>query len=222
LNDQVPQQKRPRDDWKARNVCKTCNTGWMSMLENKAKDYLGHYVASIKNKKVKLTQSQAYYVSLWAIKTVLVISLQSDSSDADATYFPQEFYQAALNQQILPGTVVEYMLTSKVRFDLGFGGDVLFPNYNLDLDRKILDISRYIFKWGFFRFGRLLFRISFLPPHIPLARVQQEFPFEVIHPYDASIRFERFPQSRLILQEVPRSHETYFLARSLILVVNNF
>jgi hypothetical protein len=154
ISGKVPQQKRPRDDWKVKNVCETCNVGWMSRLEDKAKDYLGHYVATIKNKRVKFTQSQAHNVSLWAMKTILVASTQSDSPNDGTEYFPPEFYTAALNQQILPGTLVEYMLTSKVRFDLGFGGDVLFPEYDPDLDMKILDISRYVFKWGFFRFGR--------------------------------------------------------------------
>jgi hypothetical protein len=223
LNEKVIQQKRPRDDWKARNVCEVCNNGWMSKLEDKAKDYLGHYIASIKNKRVKFTQSQAYYVSLWATKTILITSLQSDSPNSDTTYFPQEFYEAALNQRILPGTVVEYMLTSKVRFDVGFGGDVLFLNYHSDLDKKILDISRYIFKWGFFRFGRLLFRISYLPPHIPLTRVQQEFPFEVVHPHNAVIPFQSYPESRVVLNgEVPRTHESFFLARSFSLAVSDF
>jgi hypothetical protein len=132
------------------------------------------------------------------------------------------FYQATRNHSILSGTIVEYMMASKIRFDLGCGGDVFFPQYAPDLEKKILHISRYIFKWGFFRFGRLLFRISFLPPDIPLIRVQREFPFEVIHPYNTTGLFQSFPEARLLLkQEVPRNHESHFLANSFSLFLNN-
>ncbi|WP_317231834.1 hypothetical protein [Clavibacter capsici] len=54
------------------DVCKTCNTGWMALLEEKIKHIL---TPSIEGQDVKLTRAQATLVALWAAKTAAVAEL---------------------------------------------------------------------------------------------------------------------------------------------------
>jgi len=58
-------------DWKARVVCRACNNGWMSDLENNhAKPAMTDLILG--NKRLTLTQSRARSVALFAFKTAVI------------------------------------------------------------------------------------------------------------------------------------------------------
>jgi hypothetical protein len=72
--------QQPSLDWKAKVVCESCNTGWMSNVESQhAKPAMGDLVLG--KKGIDIPQSRANSIAIFAFKTAVVFEhLRRDSS----------------------------------------------------------------------------------------------------------------------------------------------
>lgn len=52
-------------------ICKKCNNGWMSLLENEVKSYLTHMIRG--NWPISLDKIKCENLSLWVYKTALIL-----------------------------------------------------------------------------------------------------------------------------------------------------
>lgn len=75
---------------KLRKVCEACNHGWMSKLESDAKNMLSILIFT--HEQVELVESQQQILSLWAQKTLLVISEATGSAFKIPTSFYSNLY----------------------------------------------------------------------------------------------------------------------------------
>jgi hypothetical protein len=82
------------------DVCKTCNTGWMALLEEKIKRIL---TPSIEGQDVKLTRAEAALVTLWAAKTAAVAEL-----DVPQMAVIDDAQRRMIRQQQLPEGLAVY------------------------------------------------------------------------------------------------------------------
>lgn len=79
-----------------KRLCKTCNNGWMSRLENEAKPV----VESILDDKIEAIDASAQFIlARWAVKTAMVI----ETVDADRPWFYSETERAFMRDtQTIP------------------------------------------------------------------------------------------------------------------------
>lgn len=97
-------------------VCSTCNSGWMSDVENDAKPIL---IRMLKEKNIVLDKKKQQKLATWAYKTVLVINHKNPSPPKEQ-FIPAEHYSAFYAaQSILPGTIVMLGYKPGTRFENG-------------------------------------------------------------------------------------------------------
>ncbi len=89
-------------DWKARVVCETCNTGWMSNIESKhAKPVLTPLITG-HNVRTEITQEIARSIALWVFKTAIVLDHAHHRANP---WFPDYVREQLRVEQKMPSTV---------------------------------------------------------------------------------------------------------------------
>ena len=54
-------------------VCKSCNNTWMSVVENRVKEFLGPMI--VRHEKTNLSLEQQQLLATWAVKTAYLVEL---------------------------------------------------------------------------------------------------------------------------------------------------
>lgn len=78
---------------KLKKICETCNSGWMSTLERSAKDLLVALIFT--HGQLTLDEKDQHLLSLWAQKTLLVVSEATGGEFS----IPKEFYHGIYHQK---------------------------------------------------------------------------------------------------------------------------
>jgi hypothetical protein len=79
------------------SVCSSCNTGWMSSLENECKPVIKELIADT-NKIIHLNKSERQVLALWAFKTALMINAGSNYRKI----IPDDHYNHIYKHRTLP------------------------------------------------------------------------------------------------------------------------
>jgi hypothetical protein len=91
-------------DYKAKTVCKACNEGWMSALENeRAKPVLTPLVIGKQN--IPITPEDAHSIALFAFSKAVVIDTSARHREQ---FFPRSVRHAFRKHQRIPGFVNMY------------------------------------------------------------------------------------------------------------------
>jgi hypothetical protein len=96
-SDFAGQWRAPRLEQKVRHVCRPCNTGWMSTLENESKDILS---PMIRGEDTRLSASDQRQVAIWAAKTAVVFERIYPHKRASA--LPQAFARTIRDKRACP------------------------------------------------------------------------------------------------------------------------
>ena len=95
----VKQWSQPGIDLKARVVCKPCNEGWMSNLENQyAQPAMSDLIVG---KDVLISESQAKSIALFAFKTAVVV----DRMGRDEAFYPTSARREFASSLTIPRNV---------------------------------------------------------------------------------------------------------------------
>jgi hypothetical protein len=151
-----------------RNVCKQCNNTWMSSLEDKVKSILVSEDKRLINELTCIDADRAEILSRWLLK----ISLLLIDRNLYYSFFPLNEYKKIKEGHIPDGIIVE--VTCADSYTLNFIGNykanrlISIRSTNMPED-KVRELSESFFM-TVIQIGRLLFRVSYLPPDCLLLR----------------------------------------------------
>jgi len=95
----------PKPDVKVRRVCITCNNGWMSDLEGKAKDVL---LPMVQGQVQRLGYSDQQLVATWAIKTAMMLQF-TPVYEAGPAIHPRLYRELYAQRDQPPASVVVWL-----------------------------------------------------------------------------------------------------------------
>jgi hypothetical protein len=154
-------EKRLWVDYATRRLCGACNNGWAADLQTHAQRLIGNLVFAKGPISYKFSSEDQVWLGLWAWHTVLTIAAFKREDD----FFPPAWYRLCAKNGMPNGVAVELMPTSYMRFDLcvfGLLGAVRGP-VEQHVAGRVPKVEAPL-RIGLFRFGRLVFRVSHLPP----------------------------------------------------------
>lgn len=152
---------------KARMVCPTCNSGWMSRLEATIKDTLGGFMDPawpVVDAAVKaMLQHHAKAIAIWAFKTAQMIDISSTWKEK---IFTDGDYQSLKNGLIPSPAIVEIAYGSNPMFSA-----MLLPEFKAINGGKFFPNQRHARRRGFhfiIQMNHLLLRAAFTPDADPI------------------------------------------------------
>lgn len=174
------------DDFKYKIICESCNSGWMSTLEQDVRTIIKDYISD-ENVVLNISHSQAYLLSQWAIKTILVINKVNNSFEFDIR-IPQ-----MIKDGIIPeGFMVEMLSLPFKELNYFINGPLTRKTFKIQ--RELLDsIYNNIFISAL-QIGHLCFRISYLRTEYPIYRKQIVKKINVLFPYETKLPFEEIQE----------------------------
>lgn len=171
------------DDFTLKQVCITCNNGWMSEIEEKVKQLFqiilnGHL--SIND----IDGDDALILSQWAILKVMLASLTIQEKIIFST-----MAYTLIRKGIIPeGFIVEVAKMKHNKLNYMIGGPVVRKSF--DISREELDLATMNFYKACLQIGEVGFRISFLRTEIPVFRKQIIKRLFVLYPYKSILPFD--------------------------------
>lgn len=174
------------DNFTIKLVCKSCNNGWMSELENKIKVILPKLLSS-ESEIDQVTAEEGLLLSQWSILKSMLTAL----SAPEKRFFSKMEYYLLKNGIIPEGFIVELAKMKYSNLNFIVGGPLVRKSFEIsreELDRATLNFFKACFQIDF-----MAFRITYLRTDIPVFRKQIVKRLFVIYPYKSLLTFE--PQS---------------------------
>lgn len=159
-------RKEYSDGYTTEEVCSSCNNTWMSDLEKNAKSILVTNDEKVTENLEDIDKYDAYLLSRWLLKISLLLIYKTIYQ---SVFFPDQY--RSLKEGYIPnGVIVEVTEAQsyKLNFSCSYRANplVLIKGKKIPSNEELAD--------NFFivciQIGKLLFRISFLPPDSPLCR----------------------------------------------------
>lgn len=140
-------------------VCTTCNSGWMSALEDDVKGLLGPWIFDAR--PVRLRPAQQRTIATWAVKTFMTYAL---TLAPESNPFTPREYKAFARSQVAPSRAHVWMYAStSVRSATGLGiNPFTFSDAEFD---PAADADNAAL--GFLAAGHAMFLMVLLPPEVP-------------------------------------------------------
>ena len=164
-------------------VCKICNNGWMSELENKIKIIVSKVLSS-EIEINQVTAEEGFLLSQWSILKSMLTAL----SVPQKRFFTKMEYYLLKNGIIPEGFVVELAKMKHSNLNFIIGGPLLRKSF--EISREELDRATLNFFKASFQIDIIAFRITYLRTDVPIFRKQIINRLLVIHPYKSLLPFE--------------------------------
>ena len=200
----------------SRNVCKTCNNGWMSKLEKEIKGIITKDSTTL-NKSISelnLTESKSFTFSKWLICKSLLLSIRNNTT----LPLPDNIFSSLKDDRTHKGFIVEvlptnsYGLNYMTQFGASFqGGQKLLKDYFNEatfLFVSIIHIGNFLYRVSYWEHDERLLRASLRLPTTTLLPYKYELPFPK---GDSFLNFDQFEGNNLI----------FVFAESLSLIENH-
>lgn len=143
-------------------VCRTCNNGWMSDLENKARDILLPLI-DVDREVISLSQEERFTLARWVSKTAFVLN---SSSDYFKNIPPDHFRKIYADPESLPDKVIVLAQQHHGEQDFywmqGSGWQAEFSKSSGYSQRRVEKMSEDAYKIVF-QFRKLLLLIAYWP-----------------------------------------------------------
>ncbi|MBW4462776.1 MAG: hypothetical protein KME47_21440 [Nodosilinea sp. WJT8-NPBG4] len=174
-------EKSTAHGFTVQEVCQACNNGWMSQLEEEAKNILVHNEQLVIADEMTFDSHQSYLLSLWLFKIWLLVLYK----------FPSQRVSMFMFRDLMLGKLPEGLIieTSQAIND-GIGSTIVLGNSDfIVLKPKMIaleDAKKFAMDFisCTLHIGRNFFRISYLPPGNPLTRKSSVKKTKVIFPYN--------------------------------------
>jgi hypothetical protein len=168
-------------------VCVSCNTGWMSKIEDRVKSILsnGHRLHDTID-GLSLKVDDQFILSKWIFLKFLTINAKSELWN----YRQQEWFSDLKDGRISDGFLIEIIQADNSNLD--FCHSNIIHDRGIKVSRITLDEAKKLL-WNFasmtLQIGHFYFRISFLDERTGLKRVSSLIRSEVLFPPNKSIAF---------------------------------
>lgn len=104
------QRKHSFYNLKNNSICKECNNGWMSELENKAKEYIIDLIEHKPSNKILLNSR---IISIWLLKTIILLNLSSNFEKIIGEELPEIIFANKLPDNIFID--IAYLNSKKIK-----------------------------------------------------------------------------------------------------------
>jgi hypothetical protein len=176
------------DDFTLKQVCKSCNNGWMSDLEvNVQTIYKNQLIATFDLNEIN--PDDAIILAQWTILKVMLTSLTCQ----EKVVFSSMAYTLIRKGVIPEGFIVEVSKMKYKKLNYTIGGPIVRKCF--DISREELDVATRNFFIACLQIGEIAFRISFLRTDIPVFRKQIIKKLFVLYPYKSQMPFEEQPDN---------------------------
>lgn len=199
-------------------VCKECNSGWMSRLEEQVKAILVSDAGSLLEELSCVDENDLQTISKWVLKIALLLF----NKITDSQNFPLQVYNNLKNGYIPNGVLIE-VATSKSAHDLNFiiskGGTPLLPIKSDNIPKsEAIELAENFFVVSI-QIGKLLFRLSYLDTDSPLQRKICLIRTKVLYPKEYQLPFHQLKENKEeeILSRISDKLELYMFNSGIIL-----
>ncbi|MDB5200839.1 MAG: hypothetical protein JWQ27_248 [Ferruginibacter sp.] len=195
-------------------VCKACNSNWMSTLESRVKDVLSqddkHLHNSIDDLKLSLDKNSI--LSHWVIVKVLLLSIKQNM----VPLLPENTFEN-LVKGVLPKDVIIEIAECK-QYDINFIlGDSLVDHLRLTNLAKEKALELIESGWCYsLQIGHFLFRVSYLKENLCLSRKASVISTTVIFPPASNIINLEYPEIYKEWMEIKNHTLLYLFNFSLV------
>jgi hypothetical protein len=167
------------ENFTIKQVCKNCNSGWMSSLETEVKPVIQRL--KVRDFENDLNADEAFVLSRWAIMKIILIGLAiQEKTELDP------FYLELLKEGVIPeGFIVEYRKMGFNFINYAIGNNAPLAPENLSKQEMDL-ISGNLFVGGL-HIGRAGIRISLFRSLLQVHRIQVNDPLDILFPYKSKL-----------------------------------
>jgi hypothetical protein len=176
------------DDFTLKQVCQSCNNGWMSELEVNVQTIFKNQLSSTINLN-EINPDNALSLAQWTILKVMLTSLTCQ----EKVIFSPIAYTLIRKGIIPEGFIVEAGKMKNKKLNYTIGGPIVRKCF--DISREELDLATRNFFIACLQIGEIAFRISFLRTEIPVFRKQIIKRLFVLYPYKSQMPFEEQPDN---------------------------
>ena len=173
----------PYENFTVKCVCSECNNGWMSIIENEAREIFKKifYLDDPINEHI-LDESSSKILSKWAILRALVVSTVSPTP----IFFDPAFLGTFKSGHIPDGFLVEAIRVDHMYLNYVVNAHAHHLPINCQLEDLYLDTEDlYIFGY---HIGNIIFRVSYLgSPSVVRSQIDREL--FALYPYRQNLEF---------------------------------